>query len=354
MNLVRHTLKHTADIKIRFDELTELIAAPEIVADNKYWRHLVNERSGIEELAEKHVELKKAVFDAERCEKLLEETTDAELKKLLAEELADIESRCEGLCRDINILLSPARPSDIKNACLELRAVEPTEDSENFAYRLFEMYKLYAEEQGLFVEIDDIFRTAQTGLKYVFFNVNGKGAYGKLRYESGLHKAVGMESKLITKKSGTATAAVYVFPEEAITDIDISEKDIRIDLFHSGGAGGQNVNKVQTAVRITHIPTGIVVTCQDERSQLKNKQRAMKTLNSKLMDMNKRQREQEHASSKKEQFDKAVADKKVRTYNFQSRQVTDHRAKLQVGLEKTLQGNIDVFTDAIALLEEKR
>lgn len=337
-------LKYTEKVKERFDELTELISAPEIIADNRYFRRLAAERTAVEGIVEVREEILKT--DTEYCKCLAElEGADGSLKEMLLSEISVLEKRMESLSETLRGILSPKTDNDGKDAVLEIRAIDG-EEGGAFAFEIYQQYQKYAEKNKFIFDTKDIFWAGANRLKYAAVLVSGEGAYGALAYESGMYKAVYPRGR-VQKKA--ASVSVKVTPEAEEISVDINEKDIRIDLFHSGGAGGQNVNKVESAVRVTHLPTGITAVCQDERSQLKNKERAMNTLRLRLNEHYEKQRLlSEEKNAPQEKFKK---NKIIRTYNYAEGTVTDHRVELTLPLEQVIGGGLSAFTSALKIAD---
>lgn len=349
-NESKELLVKTEKSKVRFDELTDLISRPEIIADNKEWKKLVKERSSLEELASAHEELKKCVNDLENCENDLKNEKDAEMKALFESEIQRLNEQIDKIVENIKILLLPKDENDDSNAIVEIRSAAGGEESALFCLELCRMYSHYAEKKHWKVEYIDMSETEIGGIKEATLMIKGKGAYARMKYESGVHRVQRVPETESQGRIHTSTATVAVLPEVKDIDIEISDKDLRIDVYHSGGAGGQNVNKVETAIRITYLPLNIVVTCQDERSQLKNKEKAMNILKAKLYDYYEEQRNSEYDQNRKNQVGRGNRNERIRTYNYPQGRVTDHRTNLSsYDLEGVLNGDLDQFIDAMIL-----
>ena len=349
-NESKELLIKTEKSKVRFDELTDLISRPEIIADNKEWKKLVKERSSLEELANAHEELKKSINDLENCENDLKNEKDAEMKALFESEIQRLNEQIDKIVENIKILLLPKDENDDSNAIVEIRSAAGGEESALFCLELCRMYSHYAEKKHWKVEYIDMSETEIGGIKEATLMIKGKGAYARIKYESGVHRVQRVPETESQGRIHTSTATVAVLPEVEDIDIEISDKDLRIDVYHSGGAGGQNVNKVETAIRITYLPLNIVVTCQDERSQLKNKEKAMNILKAKLYDYYEEQRNNEYDQNRKNQVGRGNRNERIRTYNYPQGRVTDHRTNLSsYDLEGVLNGDLDQFIDAMIL-----
>ena len=347
---INDILEKTQKMVIRFDELTDLVSDPLIIANNLEWKKLIKERSGLEEVVEKSKELKKLDEDLKLCKKSLEEEKDHEMRELFHEEIADLEKKIEGLVEEIKILLLPKDENDDANIIMEIRAAAGGEESALFATELMRMYNYYAEQKRWSVEIVDVNETELGGIKEATFVVKGKGAYARLKYEAGVHRVQRVPETETQGRIHTSTATVAVLPEVEDVDFEIKENELRIDTYRSSGAGGQHINKTDSAIRLTHLPTGIVVTCQDQRSQLKNKEKAMSILKSKLYEYYQSQRDNEFKENRKSQVGTGDRSERVRTYNYPQGRVTDHRVGISsYDLQGVLNGNIDLFIDALIL-----
>lgn len=347
-------LDKTITFKKRFDELTELISKPEIIADQQQWKKLVKERSGLEELAEAHDNLSKLVKEKEDIHNTLSTETDPEMIELFKEEEKSNKASIEELEEKIKILLLPKDENDESNVIMEIRAGVGGEESALFGAVLLKMYSRFAERKRWKVEMIDYSETEIGGVKECSFTISGKGAYSKLKYESGVHRVQRVPETESQGRVHTSTATVAVLPEVEDVDFEILDKDIRIDTYRSSGAGGQHINKTDSAIRITHLPTGIVVACQDERSQIKNKEKAFNVLRSKLYDFYKSQKDKEYADNRKSQIGNAERCERIRTYNYPQGRITDHRINYTVyNLEEFLDGNIDDLLENLAIADQK-
>ena len=348
-------LDKTTKIKQRYDELTELIVKPEIIADNNEWKKLVKERNGIEDIAIAHEKLEKLVKEKEQAEKVVAEEKDHDMKKLFEEELFEINKKIEALEEDIKVLLLPKDENDESNVIVEIRAAAGGEESALFASVLMKMYTRFAERKQWTVEMIDVSETELGGIKEAVFLIKGKNAYKFLKYESGVHRVQRVPETETQGRVHTSTVTVAILPEVQDVDFEINEKDIKIDTYRSSGAGGQHVNKTDSAIRITHFPTGIVVACQDERSQIKNRERAMSILKSKLYDYYKTQQDKEYAENRRSQVGTGDRSERIRTYNYPQGRITDHRINYSIyNMEDFLDGNIEELSNELQREDQKR
>ena len=331
-------LEQTAKIKQRYDELTKLVVDPEIIADNKKWQKLVKERSSIEEIAECHDKLAKLMKNLEESEKIVKTETDPEMVEVFKEDIENTKKEIEELNSHIQILLLPKDENDDKNVIIEVRPAAGGEEASLFANTLMNMYVRFAERNGWKVEVNELEQTELGGLKECSLTIRGKDAFSKLKYESGVHRVQRVPETESQGRVHTSTVTVAVLPEIEEVDFEILDKDLRVDTYRSSGAGGQHINKTDSAIRMTHLPTGIVVTCQDERSQIKNREKAMNLLKAKLYDYYKTQIDTEYSQNRKNQVGTGDRSERIRTYNFPQGRNTDHRINYSVF-------SIDTFLD---------
>lgn len=334
-------------IEEKYEELTRLLANPSVLSDPQRYQKYSKEQAELQPLIEKIREYKKVIKEIEEAEEILR-GGDGDLRELAQAELSQLKERKPLLEKELKLLLLPKDPRDEKNVILEIRAGTGGEEAALFAADLFRMYSKYAESKRWKVEIIDMNSTGLGGIKEVIAVIQGKGAFSRLKYESGVHR---VQRIPVTEAGGrihTSTATVAILPEAEEVDVKIDEKDLRIDTFCSSGPGGQSVNTAYSAVRIVHIPTGIIVQCQDERSQLKNKEKAMKVLRAKLLEMERQRQEEERAKERRQQVGTAERSERIRTYNFPQNRVTDHRIGLTLyKLQDILDGNLDEIIDSL-------
>jgi peptide chain release factor 1 len=339
-------------IRERYDELTNDMGRPEVAADFEQLNKLARERSEIEKVVELFREYEAVAQSAGEAREMLAES-DPEMKALAETELAEAEGRMDALTGLLRRELLPNDPRDSRNVIVEIRAGAGGEEAALFAFELYRAYARYAERKRWQTEILSASESEKGGFKEVVFEVRGDGAYSRLKYESGVHRVQRVPETEAQGRIHTSTATVAVLPEAEEVDIAIEEKDLRVDIFHSSGAGGQNVNKVATAVRLTHLPTGLVVVCQDERSQMKNRVKAMTVLRSRLLDMEVTRQEAELSAERKTQVGTGDRSEKIRTYNFPQDRITDHRVGLTVhNIPDRMDGNLDDMIDAVATAVE--
>ena len=315
---------------------------------------LTRERASLEGIVTTYQDYQKVSKELAEWETLLAETTEADMKATVKQEIGKLEQQQDGLLRQLKLSLLPKDPNDSKDVIVEIRAGTGGDEASLFAADLFRMYGRYAQGKGWQVDIVDSNQSGIRGFKEVVFQVRGKGAFSRLKYERGVHR---VQRVPVTESSGrlhTSTATVAVLPEAEEIELDINPNDIKMDFFHSSGAGGQNVNKVTTAVRLTHLPTGIVAVCQDERSQLKNRMKAMAVLRARLFDMKQREQSEKIETERRAQVGSGDRSEKIRTYNFPQDRVTDHRVNQSFhNLDSILDGDLDGIIDTLAAREEQ-
>ena len=336
-------------IENRYKELNRQMALPEITSDLKQLQALAQERAGIEELVSKYRKYRATSKSLEETRTMLDDRLDEEMTTLAKQEIESLESQQNRLLTELKLGLLPRDANDEKDIIMEIRAVAGGEEAGLFAADLFRMYSRYGQSKGWKVAIIDSNESGIGGFKEITFEIRGKGAFSRLKYERGVHR---VQRVPVTESSGrlhTSTATIAVLPEADEVEVSVKPEDLRIDIFHSGGAGGQNVNKVATAVRITHLPTGIVTTCQDERSQLRNKTKAMSVLRARLLDMEQQKQEEALTNQRRSQVGTGDRSEKIRTYNFPQNRVSDHRIGQNFhNLPQLLNGDLDELIDTLA------
>lgn len=346
-------LEKLQSIENKYLELESLISDPDVMQDMDRWQRYSKEHASLAPIVEKVREYKKVCSGMEDTRAMLEESLDDEMRKLVEEELAELKARKEVLDGEMPLLLLPKDPNDDKSVIVEIRGGVGGEEAALFAGDLFRMYSRYAERQGWKVEIMDSNATEIGGFKEISFSVDGYGAYSKLKYESGTHR---VQRVPVTESGGrihTSAVTVAVLPEMEEVEVAVDPNDLRIDTYCASGAGGQYVNRTETAIRITHIPTGIVVQCQDEKSQLKNKEKAMKVLRARIQDKARQEQEAEVAADRRSQVGSGDRSERIRTYNFPQGRVTDHRIGLTLHkLDSVLNGELEEILGALITADQ--
>lgn len=350
INVRRETMLKKLDaVAEKYDELSRLLEDPSIASDHQKYQKLSKERAEIEDVVLHYRAYLGVLKQIEEAEDIIrDKNSDPEIRDMAESELKDLRLRREQMEQELRLMLVPKDPRDEKNIFLEIRAGAGGDEAGLFAAELFRMYSRYAEKKRWKVTVLDMTTTGVGGVKEVIAQIQGKGVYSRLKYESGVHRVQRVPATEASGRIHTSTATVAVLPEAEDVDIQIDPKDLRIDTYCSSGPGGQSVNTTYSAVRITHIPTGEVVACQDERSQLKNKEKALKILKSRLLEKERQKKEAELAQERKSQVGTGERSEKIRTYNFPQSRVTDHRIGMSVyRIDAVMDGEIDEFIDAL-------
>ena len=346
-------LKKLEVLEDKYKELNEKISDPEIINDQKTWQKLMKEHADLEPIVMKYKEYRDVLNAIKESKEILQEESDEELRELAKMELSEMEEQVEPLESELKILLLPKDPNDEKNVIVEIRGGAGGDEAALFAGDLFRMYSRYAERQRWKMELLSASDTGVGGYKEVSFLIKGKGAYSRLKYESGVHRVQRIPSTESGGRIHTSTATVAVLPEVETVEVNINPNDLRIDVFRSSGNGGQSVNTTDSAVRITHIPTGVVVSCQDGKSQLKNKEQALKILVARLNDKAIAEQNKDIAAERKSQVGTGDRSERIRTYNFPQGRVSDHRINLTLyKLDSFLDGDIDEMIDALITVDQ--
>ncbi|WP_278915196.1 peptide chain release factor 1 [Ligilactobacillus agilis] len=340
----------------RYEELGELLSDPEVIADTKRFTELSKEMADLRETVEKYNQYKEVSQRISDDEEMLNEgLDDDEMTEMVKAELADSKDEKQALEEEIKILLIPKDPNDDKNIIMEIRGAAGGDEASLFAGDLFNMYSKYAERQGWSIEVIDRNMTEVGGFKEVALLINGKNVYSKLKYESGAHR---VQRVPVTESAGrvhTSTATVVVMPEAEDVEIELDPKDIRVDVYRSSGAGGQHINKTSSAVRMTHLPTGIVVAMQDQRSQQQNREKAMKILKARVYDYYASQEQDAYDENRKSAVGTGDRSERIRTYNYPQNRVTDHRIGLSLNkLDRIMNGELEDIIDALILFDQTK
>lgn len=339
----------------RYLELSEKMSDPAVIADTAEWTKIAKAQAEITETATRYAEYVEAERQMNAAQEEAKRESDPEMKALFEEEAENCKKRTEELTEELKILLLPKDKNDDRNCIMEIRGGAGGEEAALFAYELYRMYIIYCEHHRLKIEEVDKNETELGGIKEVVLNITGKGAYKQLKFESGVHRVQRVPETESQGRVHTSTATVAVLPEAEDVEVEIKDEDIRVDVYRSSGAGGQKVNKTETAIRITHFPTGLVVTCQDERSQLKNKDKAFKVLRSRLYDYYNSQNRSAYDEHRKSLVGTGDRSERIRTYNFPQGRVTDHRIGLsQYNLTEFIMGDIDSMIEALTIAERER
>ena len=331
------------EIEKKYNELTKLISDPEIISDQNLWKKYMKEQSAMKDVVDKYIEYKKEKSNMDDAKDMM---ADPDMKSMAEEEYYSSKEKIEKIEEELKILLLPKDQNDDNNVIIEIRGGAGGEEAALFAYNLYRMYTMYAELKRWQVEIIDMNETGIGGLKEVSFMIKGKGAYSKLKFESGVHRVQRVPETEASGRIHTSTVTVAVLPEVDDVEVEINPADVKMDVYRASGAGGQHVNKTSSAVRLTHVPTGIVVACQTERSQFQNKDNAMKMLKAKLYEMEQEKQNTELATTRRLQVGSGARSEKIRTYNYPQGRITDHRIGMSIyQMENFLNGDIDEMVD---------
>ena len=341
-----------AEIEKKYEELTLKIGDPDIIADNALWRELVKEHSDLEPIVQKYREYKSAKQSIAEAKEMLGDKPDEEFRELLKEEIDEGNKNLEAVSEELKILLLPKGPNDDKNVIMEIRGGAGGDEANIFSGDLFRMYSKYAEKMGYTVDVMSVSPGDMGGFKEIIYMLKGKGAYSRMKFESGVHRVQRVPETESGGRIHTSTVTVAVLPEAEEVDVKLDPKDYRFDVFRASGNGGQCVNTTDSAVRLTHYPTGIVISCQDEKSQRQNKEKAMKILMSRLYQLEEEKKRSEIAGQRKSQVGMGMRNEKIRTYNYPQNRVTDHRIGLTIHrLEAVLNGDLNEIIDNLTTAE---
>lgn len=342
------------DIYARYEELSEKMSDPAVISDTAEWTKIAKAQSELAETAQKYAEYAEVERRKAQAEDAIKTEPDLEMRELFYTEIEDCKQKLSALTEELKVLLLPKDKNDDRNCIIEIRGGAGGEEAALFAYELYRMYLNYCERHRLKVELVDINETELGGIKEVVFNVAGKDAYKQLKFESGVHRVQRVPETESQGRVHTSTVTVAVLPEAEDVEVEIRDEDIRVDVYRSSGAGGQKVNKTETAIRITHFPTGLVVTCQDERSQLKNKDKAFKVLRSRLYDYYNSQNQSAYDEHRKSLVGRGDRSERIRTYNFPQGRVTDHRIGLSLyNLTEFIMGDIGEMIEALTIADRE-
>jgi len=344
----------TTKIAERYDEITKLLSQNETITDIENWKKLAKEHASLEPIWEAHNKLVKLTNEFESSRKIMQEEKDPEMKAFLNEEVYALRDKIDAINEDVKVMLIPKDENDDKNVIVEIRGGVGGDEAALFASRLMNMYVAFASRKGWAVEINDIYENEIGGIKEASFMIKGKGAYAALKFESGVHRVQRVPETETQGRIHTSTATVAILPETTEVNFEINEKDLKVDTYRSSGAGGQHVNKTESAIRLTHLPTGMVVACQQERSQIKNRELAMSLLKSKLNDYYNTQQKDALSANRKSQIGSGDRCERIRTYNFPQGRVTDHRIGFTVySIDAFMGGYIDEMIKELTIADQK-
>ncbi|GEN32083.1 peptide chain release factor 1 [Cerasibacillus quisquiliarum] len=348
-------LERLQTIEDRYHTLNEKLSDPEVINNPNKLREYSKEQADLQEVVQVYRQYKTVTEELKDAKSMLEDDLDEEMEEMVKMELAELTEKETELEEQLKILLLPKDPNDDKNVIMEIRGAAGGDEAALFAGDLYRMYSRYAESQGWKTEVIEAHSTGVGGYKEIIFMIHGKGAYSKLKYENGAHRVQRVPETESGGRIHTSTATVAVLPEAEDVEVDIHDKDIRVDTFASSGPGGQSVNTTMSAVRLTHIPTGIVVSCQDEKSQIKNKEKAMKVLRARVYDKFQQEAQAEYDETRKSAVGTGDRSERIRTYNFPQSRVTDHRIGLTLQkLEQILEGKLDEIIEALLVEDQTK
>lgn len=346
-------LEKLESIREKHEELARKLSDPDVIANQKEFQKLAKAHASLSEIVERYGEYRSVLAQLEDSQEMLASETDPEMRDMMEAELESLRARKPVLEEEINLLLLPKDPNDDKNVIMEIRGGAGGDEAALFAGDLFRMYGRYAEKNGWKIDVLNSHANDVGGFKEIVFSVEGQGAYSKLKFESGVHRVQRIPATESGGRIHTSTVTVAVLPEAEDVDVELDANDIRVDIFCSSGPGGQSVNTTQSAVRVTHVPTGIVVSCQDEKSQHKNKAKALKVLRARLLEQAQQEAHGEMAEARKLQVGTGDRSERIRTYNFPQNRVTDHRIGLSIHkLELMLAGEIDEMIEALITTDQ--
>ena len=342
------------EILQRYYKLQDLVADPAVISNMDEWKKYTKELADMDETVRKYLEYKKVEDDQAQARALYELETDREMRDMLEEEIYECKHKLSDITDELKILLLPKDPNDDKNVIIEIRAGAGGEEAALFAYELYRMYIKFAEKNRWKTEVIDSNETEIGGIKEIVFSMNGRGVYSKMKYESGVHRVQRVPETESQGRVHTSTVTVAVLPEVEDIEITIDEKDLRVDTLRSSGAGGQHINKTESCIRLTHLPTGIVVTCQDERSQIKNREKAMKVMKSRLYDYYNSKYQSEYSANRKSLVGTGDRSERIRTYNYPQGRITDHRIGYTIyTLQQFLMGDLDGMIEALQIADRE-
>ncbi|WP_053218122.1 peptide chain release factor 1 [Virgibacillus senegalensis] len=348
-------LDRLQSLEDRYDKLNELLSDPEVISDTKKLREYSKEQAGLEDVIQAYREYKDVTIQLDDAKAMLEDEKDAEMQDMVKSEINELSKRKEELEEELRILLLPKDPNDDKNVIMEIRGAAGGDEAALFAGDLYRMYSRFAESEGWKIDVMEANTTGVGGYKEIIFMINGEGAYSKLKFENGAHRVQRVPETESGGRIHTSTATVVVMPEAEEVEVDVHDKDIRVDTFASSGPGGQSVNTTMSAVRLTHMPTGIVVSIQDEKSQIKNKEKAMKVLRARIYDKFQQEAQAEYDETRKSAVGSGDRSERIRTYNFPQNRVTDHRIGLTIQkLDQILEGKVGEIIDALLMEEQAK